>query len=207
MVAGQVLFSSFFFFLWPLNTFSQRRLGQMLKKCVFSCEPTSGQYGFLGKHLCSCWPESQHGIMLGNPSASNMNNSGTYLGDQWVDLETSHRSSWLVTATSQVQGLTCMVSSSLNILRFFVKHPVALIPQIEINHLAVQKADTRIALIHFIGFFWFLRDFFFKFNLVIYVCVYIYAQMQVLQDTVVLSKILDSEMLRGWGERELKSAL
>lgn len=98
--------------------------------------------------------------MLGNPAASNLNNGGTYLGDYWVDLETSHHSSWLVTATSQVQGLTCMISSSLHVLSFFVKQPVALIPQIEIYHLAVQEADTRIALIPFSGIFWFLRDFF-----------------------------------------------
>lgn len=37
-------------------------------------------------------------------------------------------------------------------------------------------------------------------------CVYVYAWMQVLQDTVVLCKRIDSEVLRGWGERELKSA-
>lgn len=131
----------------------------MLKKGVFSCEPTSGQYAFMGNHPCSCWTESH--TMLENPAASNLNNSGTCLGDHWVDLETFHHSSWLLTATSQVQGLTCMVSSSLNILSFFVKQPVALIPQIEINNLAVQKADTRIALIHFIGIFWFLHDTFF----------------------------------------------
>lgn len=53
-----------------------------------------------------------------------------------------------------------MISSSLHVLSFLVKQPVALIPQIEINHLAVQEADTRIALIPFSGIFWFLRDFF-----------------------------------------------
>lgn len=104
---------------------------------------------------------------IGNPAAFNLSNSGTYLGDHWVDLETSHHSSWLVTARSQVQALTCMVSSFLSVLSFFVKQPVALIPQIEINHLSVQKADTRIALIHLSGIFWFFHYFFF----LCYICV------------------------------------
>lgn len=97
-----------------------------------------------------------------------------------------------------------MVSSSFNVLSFFVKQPLALIPQIEINHLAVQKADTRIAVIHLSGIFCFLSDF--GSFLVMCVCVYIYTPMQVLQDTVVLSKIIDSEMLRDWGKREWESA-
>lgn len=111
---------------------------------------------------------------LGNPAASNLSNSGTYLGDHWVDLETSHHSSWLVTARSQVQALTCMVSSFLNVLSFFVKQPVALIPQIEINHLSVQKADTRIALIHLSGIFWFFHDFFFFCYICVSVCTYMH---------------------------------
>lgn len=65
-----------------------------------------------------------------------------------------------------------LLSSSLNVLSFFVKQPVALIPQIEINHLAVQKPDTRIALIHLSSIFWFLCDFiFFSFELYMCVCV------------------------------------
>lgn len=64
-----------------------------------------------------------------------------------------------------------MVSPSLNAPSFFVKQPVALIPQIEINHLPVQKADTGIALIHLSGIFWVLRDLFFWFLLCM--CVHI----------------------------------
>ena len=60
----------------------KQRLGQMLKKTVCSCEPTSGQYVSLGKRPCSCWPDSP--TMLGNPgvasAASDLPNSGMYLG-------------------------------------------------------------------------------------------------------------------------------
>lgn len=142
----------------------------MLRKGVFSCESTSGQYAILEKHPCSYWCESH--TMLGNPAASNLNNSGTYLGDHWVDLETSLHSSRLSQQQAKFKDL---LFSSLNVLSFFVKQPVALIPKIEINHLAVQKPDTRIALIRLSSIFWFLCGFvFFFFFWVIYVCVYTY---------------------------------
>lgn len=145
----------------------------MLRKGVFSCESTSGQYSILEKHPCSYWSESH--IMLGNPAASNLNNSGTYRGDHWVDLETSLHSSWLSQQQAKFKDL---LSSSLNVLSFFVKQPVALIPKIEINHLAVQKPDTRIALIRLSSIFWFLCVFvfcfFFPFELYMCVCIHIH---------------------------------
>lgn len=68
----------------------KQSLGQIPKKTICSCEPTSGQYVSLGKHPCLCRPETP--TMLGNSgvasAASDLHNSGMFLGSHRVDLET-----------------------------------------------------------------------------------------------------------------------